>query len=507
MTTFVKYVGDGSTTDFSYSFSHLADSYVAFKVTDIDLTDVTSNYTGTYLDASTYRITPAPDNNYSVEIYRDTQLSDETFSFATGSVIRPSDLKDAFEVIRDYAEEKSDQVTNASLLGQIEAVNAATSRAGNLEASAEAHRDAAAASATDAAISATSASGNRTLAQTAVTDAETAKAGAETAQTAAETARDTAETYRDGAQVAKAAAEAALAALNNKFHGAFADDAACEAAIAADADLTLEAGDLFFNSTDNLLRYYDGSAWYNAANTNVIDISTLGSVPDVSIPSVSENDILVRGTSAWEAKTLTELFAALGLAQFTQAMSDKLATVEAGATGDLTGAEIKSLYEAEPDTQALTDNLYNKLAAIEENADVTDADNVAAAGAVMTSGLANASAVNTLDQDVSTTATDVVFNTLKPTLTESLTGNSQAGQLVSLGANSTFTATAGHVGSIVSVANRSSSDITITLTGSGFTYRATSDGELKTSIIIPAYGIAVLTTVTSSLVLVSGNAE
>ena len=59
----------------------------------------------------------------------------------------------------------------------------------------------------------------------------------------------------------------------------------------------------------------------------------------------------------------------------------KLDGIESGATADQTGAEIKSLYEAE--ANAFTDAQFTKLAGIEAAADVTDATNVDAAGATM----------------------------------------------------------------------------------------------------------------------------
>jgi len=56
-----------------------------------------------------------------------------------------------------------------------------------------------------------------------------------------------------------------------------------------------------------------------------------------------------------------------------------LINVEDGATADQTGAEIKSAYEGEANTNAYTDAEVSKLAAIEATADITDATNVAAA--------------------------------------------------------------------------------------------------------------------------------
>ena len=72
-------------------------------------------------------------------------------------------------------------------------------------------------------------------------------------------------------------------------------------------------------------------------------------------------------------------------ASYTTAEETKLAGVEASATADQTGAEIKSLYEAEADTNAFTDADETKLDGIEALADVTDTANVTAAGALMDS--------------------------------------------------------------------------------------------------------------------------
>ena len=63
----------------------------------------------------------------------------------------------------------------------------------------------------------------------------------------------------------------------------------------------------------------------------------------------------------------------------------KLAGIEAGATADQSNGEIKTAYEANANTNAFTDAEQTKLTGIEALADVTDAVNVAAAGAIMDS--------------------------------------------------------------------------------------------------------------------------
>ena len=84
----------------------------------------------------------------------------------------------------------------------------------------------------------------------------------------------------------------------------------------------------------------------------------------------------------------------------------KLAAIESGATADMTGAEIKVAYEGESDTNAFTDALLTKLTNIETNADVTDATNVAAAGAVMESDTTTAAMSFVIDEDSMATDTD-----------------------------------------------------------------------------------------------------
>jgi len=75
----------------------------------------------------------------------------------------------------------------------------------------------------------------------------------------------------------------------------------------------------------------------------------------------------------------------------------KLDGIESAATADQTGAEIKALYEAE--SSAFTDAQFNKLANIEALADVTDATNVNAAGAVMLSDTTTSGMGFVVDED------------------------------------------------------------------------------------------------------------
>ena len=95
--------------------------------------------------------------------------------------------------------------------------------------------------------------------------------------------------------------------------------------------------------------------------------------------------------SATADQTNAEIRAAVEAASdsnvFTDADHSKLNAIEAGATADQTASEIRGLVESASDSNVFTDADHTKLNAIEANADVTDATNVDAAGAVMNSDL------------------------------------------------------------------------------------------------------------------------
>ena len=132
-----------------------------------------------------------------------------------------------------------------------------------------------------------------------------------------------------------------------------------------DPTTNLNEGDLFFNTTSDTLKVYTGSAWESGvtAGSGFLPLAggqLTGNLTFSATQTVDGRDVSVDGT--------------------------KLDGIEAGATADQTGAEIKSAYEAEADTNAFTDAEKTKLTGIETGADVTDATNVAAAGALMTTG-------------------------------------------------------------------------------------------------------------------------
>ena len=107
--------------------------------------------------------------------------------------------------------------------------------------------------ASEAATSATNAASSATTATTKASEAATSATNAATSATAADTAKT-------AAQAAQTAAEAAADNFDDTYLGAKSSDPTVD----NDGD-ALTAGDLYFNTTNNVLRVYTGSAWQDAA--------------------------------------------------------------------------------------------------------------------------------------------------------------------------------------------------------------------------------------------------
>ncbi|ULF49760.1 hypothetical protein PSCSP1h_00026 [Prochlorococcus phage P-SCSP1h] len=85
--------------------------------------------------------------------------------------------------------------------------------------------------------------------------------------------------------------------------------------------------------------------------------------------------------------------------EITPANLRTMINVEDGATADQSAAEIRTLVESASDSNVFTDADHTKLNAIEASADVTDATNVDAAGAVMNSDTSTAAMQFVIDED------------------------------------------------------------------------------------------------------------
>ena len=102
----------------------------------------------------------------------------------------------------------------------------------------------------------------------------------------------------------------------------------------------------------------------------------------------------------------------------------KLDGIEASATADQSNAEIRAAVEAASDSNVFTDADHSKLNAIEASADVTDATNVTAAGALMDSEITNLAAVKSFAaSDYATAAQGTLAAAALPKAGGNMTGS------------------------------------------------------------------------------------
>ena len=142
--------------------------------------------------------------------------------------------------------------------------SAASTSATNAASSATASASSASTATTKASEASTSATNAASSASTATTKASEAATSATNSATSA-TASDTAKT---AAQAAQAAAEAAADNFDDTYLGAKSSDPTVD-----NDGNALTAGDLYFNTTSNVLKVYNGSSWQVAA----IDATSLAS--------------------------------------------------------------------------------------------------------------------------------------------------------------------------------------------------------------------------------------
>ena len=150
-------------------------------------------------------------------------------------------------VAEGHADDAADSAT---------AANASKIAAASSASSASSSATAASNSASSASTSASNAASSEAAAALSETAAETAQGLAEDAQTAAETAQGLAEDAQAAAEAAQAAAEDIFTQFGDQYLGAFATDPTVD-----NSGNALTTGDIYFNTTDNVLKFYSGAAW------------------------------------------------------------------------------------------------------------------------------------------------------------------------------------------------------------------------------------------------------
>ena len=236
---------DGSTQEFDVTFPYISQSHVKVELNG------TATTAFTFVSSTRIRMDSMPAAGANLLIFRETSPATRLVDYQAGSIlsetILDTDSLQAFFLsqeaidVKDTTINKNDSDNWNATNRKIQSVTDPTLA-----------QDAATKNYVDGIVTSNAAN---------VTAAQTAQTAAETAQT--------------GAVAAKNAAELALDNFTDIFLGAFSSDPATD----TDGD-ALTAGDQYFNTTSNVLRIYNGSAWQDAAisgSTVVTKTSATGS--------------------------------------------------------------------------------------------------------------------------------------------------------------------------------------------------------------------------------------
>jgi hypothetical protein len=294
--SYIKYSGDGATTNFAVPFAYIDRTHVKVLVGAVDTAF-------TWVNSSTIQISPAPAVGvFNINIYR-----------TTPSLIPIVDFYDTDQDLQSqqilYIQQEN-MDTMADVLATAEDFDTAL-------AAADADAAAAAASAAAASASATAAQTARVAAELAETNAETAETNAETAQAAAEAAKIAAEAAEAAAVVAKNAAE--LAETNAETAETNAETAQAAAAASAAAALASEAAALASKNAAETAETNAETAETNAA------ASAAAAAASALTANLSENPIINPCMDIWQRGTS---FVALADGTYT---ADRWVYVKSGA--------------------------------------------------------------------------------------------------------------------------------------------------------------------------------
>jgi len=126
-------------------------------------------------------------------------------------------------------------------------------------------------SATNAATSETNAASSASAAATSASNASTSETNAASSASAASTSATNASNAQTAAETAQAAAELAYDNFDDRYLGPKASDPTLD----NDGDALID-GALYFNTTTNVIKYYDGSAWSPVEAVDTSNLATNG---------------------------------------------------------------------------------------------------------------------------------------------------------------------------------------------------------------------------------------
>jgi hypothetical protein len=122
--TYVDYTGNGSTTDFNFSFPYIKTAHVAVEVNEGQgaggtnqwvRKTLTTDYSVQTSPNTFVRFVTAPSSNVKVRVLRDSEANEGIVDFANGSVLTETELDNSYQHNRYLAQEAEEGATGGAL--------------------------------------------------------------------------------------------------------------------------------------------------------------------------------------------------------------------------------------------------------------------------------------------------------------------------------------------------------------------------------------------------------
>lgn len=304
-----------------------------------------------------------------------TTKASEASTSATNAASSATTASTQASTATTKASEASTSATNAASSATTATTKAseASTSATNAASSATTATTQATTATTQASTATTKASEAATSASTATTkasEAATSATAAATSATAAATSATAAASSATGAASSATSAASSLATFQGQYHGA----------ASSDPSSGLDAGDLYFNTSSNVIRVYNGSSWQDAAVDASSFLTAADNLNSLSNKGTSRTNLGVAigsDVQAFDADTLKADTADVLTAGFAATVHD-LGTISSGTT---------TLNEANGNLQKLVNGGAFTLAPTANSSSVVvQVTNNASAGAVTSSG-------------------------------------------------------------------------------------------------------------------------
>ena len=151
--------------------------------------------------------------------------------------------------------------------------------------------------AASATTSATNAANSATAAATSATNAATSATSASSSASTATTQASNASSSATAAAASAAAAAASADDFTDRYYGAHANDSAAQTYITGQG-LTVDTGDLYFNTTSNITRVYDGTSWNDVAISSTGLLTVANNLSDVASAATALTNLGLTATAA-----------------------------------------------------------------------------------------------------------------------------------------------------------------------------------------------------------------